>query len=70
MYLGAGLINKYIDRDNPGLVIGGIAVIAALVLLLNWRYQRMKRRAAPVPGARLAVPGAHGPDPRHPPPPS
>jgi hypothetical protein len=45
MYLFAGLINRYLDRDNPWLTIGGIAVVAGLILLLNWRYQKMKRAA-------------------------
>jgi hypothetical protein len=45
MYLFAGLINRYLDRDNPWLTVGGIAVIAGLILLLNWRYQKMKRAA-------------------------
>ncbi|MBM4106938.1 MAG: small multi-drug export protein [Phycisphaerae bacterium] len=43
MYLGAGVLNRYLDPDDPWLKIGGIAVIVGLVLLLNWRYSRMKK---------------------------
>jgi hypothetical protein len=46
MWLGAGVINRYLDRDNPWLTIGGIAVIASLILFLNWRYKALKARAA------------------------
>ncbi len=42
MYLGAGVINAYVDRDDPWLTYGGLAVILGLILLLNWRYRRMK----------------------------
>ncbi|MDZ4832022.1 MAG: small multi-drug export protein [Phycisphaerae bacterium] len=44
MYLGAGVINRYLDRDNPWLTIGGIAVVAAIILVLNWRYRKLKQR--------------------------
>ena len=44
MYFGAGFINAYIDRQNPLLLIGGIAVMAALILILNLRYRQLKRR--------------------------
>jgi len=45
MYLGANVINRYLDRNNPWLTIGGIAVVALLIFWLNYRYQRMKRQA-------------------------
>ncbi|HOM18599.1 MAG TPA: small multi-drug export protein [Thermoguttaceae bacterium] len=45
MYLGANMINRYLDRNNPWLTIGGIAVVALLIFWLNYRYQRMKRQA-------------------------
>ena len=44
MYIGAELIGLRVEGDNPWLVGGGIAVIAALILLLNHRYSTMKRR--------------------------
>lgn len=44
MYLGANLLNRYLDRDNPWLTIGGIAFVALLILLLNHRYRQLKRR--------------------------
>lgn len=46
MYLGAGVINRHVDRSNPWLTVGGIAVVLAVIVLLNWRYRCMKRRAA------------------------
>lgn len=44
MWVFAGVLSKYINKDHPGLLIGGIVVIVALILLLNWRYRVMKRR--------------------------
>lgn len=44
MYFGAALINAHLDRDNPWLLFGGIAVIAALILFLNHRYRQLKQR--------------------------
>lgn len=43
MWLFAGVLAKYINKDHPGLLIGGIIVIVAVILLLNWRYQKMKK---------------------------
>ena len=42
MYFGASLINRYLDRDNPWLVIGGIVFVVLAILLLNHRYRKMK----------------------------
>ena len=42
MYFGAELVNRWIDKDSPWLVVGGIAVILALVYLLNRRYKAMR----------------------------
>ena len=44
MYFGSELITRYVGRDNPLLLIGGIAVIVAIVLLLNHRYREIKVR--------------------------
>lgn len=44
MYFGSELITKHIDRDNPLLLIGGIAVIAVIILMLNYRYRQLKAR--------------------------
>jgi len=44
MYFGAEVINRYIDKDNPWLVVGGVVVIAALVLFLNHRYRQYRDR--------------------------
>ena len=53
MYFGAGLINRYLDRESPVVVIGGIVVILAVILLLNFRYRSLKaKHRAPFPGNR------------------
>ena len=44
MYFGSELITRYVGRDNPWLLIGGLALIAALLLLLNYRYRQAKIR--------------------------
>ena len=44
MYFGSELITRYVGRDNPWLLIGGIAVIAALLFVLNHRYRHIKAR--------------------------
>jgi hypothetical protein len=44
MWLFAGVLSKYLNKDHPGLLIGGITVILALMLFMNWRYRVMKRR--------------------------
>lgn len=45
MYFGASVINHYIDRENPLLTIGGIVFVAAIIVILNARYRRLKKRA-------------------------
>ncbi len=44
MWVFAGVLSQYINKDHPALLIGGIAVIIALILLMNWRYRVMKRK--------------------------
>ncbi len=44
MYFGSNLITRYVDRDNPILLIGGIAVVGGIILLLNYRYRQLKKR--------------------------
>ena len=44
MFYGSVLIDTYIGRENPLLTIGGVAVIVALILLLNYRYRKMKSK--------------------------
>jgi len=48
MLLGKKVINQipFFDKDNPLNIVGGIAVITGLVLLLNWRYRKMKKEWA------------------------
>ncbi|MDP7267266.1 MAG: small multi-drug export protein [Pirellulales bacterium] len=45
MYYGSFLINQYLDRNNLLLTVGGIAVIVAVIFLLNYRYRQLKKRA-------------------------
>lgn len=46
MWLFAGVISRYVNKDDPLLLAGGIVVLAGIVLLLNARYRKMKRAAA------------------------
>jgi uncharacterized membrane protein len=44
MYSGSQVINRLLPRDSPWATIGGIAVIAAIIVLLNVWYRRLKTR--------------------------
>lgn len=44
MYFGSELITRHLDRDNPMLLIGGVAVVATIIYLLNDRYRQLKAR--------------------------
>ncbi len=44
MFYGSVLIDTYIGRENPLLTVGGVSVIIALILLLNYRYRKMKAK--------------------------
>jgi Putative small multi-drug export protein len=44
MYFVSELFTKYVGRDNPWLSIGGILVVGAILLLLNYRYRQLKAR--------------------------
>ncbi|WP_442508606.1 small multi-drug export protein [Novipirellula sp. SH528] len=44
MYFGSELITRYVGRDNPLLMVGGITVVAAILYLLNYRYRQLKER--------------------------
>jgi len=46
MYFGSELITRHLDRDNPLLMIGGVAVIAVILWMLNHRYRQFKARHA------------------------
>jgi uncharacterized membrane protein len=45
MFYGSVLINRYLDRNDSLLTFGGVAVIVAVIVLLNYRYRQMKKRA-------------------------
>jgi uncharacterized membrane protein len=46
MYFGSELITRYVGRDNPLLMVGGIVVIVAILFLINYRYRQLKKRHA------------------------
>jgi uncharacterized membrane protein len=58
MYFGSQLINRYLPRDNHWTVIGGIAVIATIIVLLNIWYRRLKAREEPADST--GAPGSDG----------
>jgi uncharacterized membrane protein len=45
MFYGSVLINRYLDRNDSLLTFGGVAVIVAVIVLLNYRYRQMKKRS-------------------------
>lgn len=45
MYFGAGLITKWLDRDDPLVQAAGVAIVVALVILLSSRYRKLTRAA-------------------------
>ncbi|MBX3385574.1 MAG: small multi-drug export protein [Phycisphaeraceae bacterium] len=59
VYLGANLVVKHIDRTNPFFALSGIAAVIAIIALLNWRYQRIKKRVM----AREAAEAGNSPKP-------
>ena len=46
MYLGSEMITRHLHRDNPLLMIGGVAVIGIILWMLNRRYRQFKERHA------------------------
>ena len=44
MYLGSDLIGAYFDKNHPLVKYGGLVLIVLVIVLLNWWYQRTKRR--------------------------
>lgn len=50
-FIGCGIIyafgeafEKYVGKDNPVLLWGGLGAVVAILLLLNWRYGQLKKR--------------------------
>jgi hypothetical protein len=43
MYVFSDVFNRYLDKDNPLLFWGGVAVIVGLIVLLERRYRKMKK---------------------------
>lgn len=44
MYSGSQLINRFLARDSHWTTIGGVAVIVAIIVVLNVWYRRLKSR--------------------------
>jgi len=44
MYFGSELITRHVGRDNPWLLVGGFAVIGAILFVLNHRFRQLKAR--------------------------
>jgi len=42
MFVFSDLMSRYLDKDNPYLKIGGFIVIAALVIVLERRYRKLR----------------------------
>ncbi len=57
MLLGKQVVNRVplFRSDNPLNLVAGIACVVAIILLLNWRYRRLKKRWAEQ-GQRLGTP--------------
>ena len=43
------VINRYLDKDSPATIAGGIALVLAAILLLGWLYRRALRAGDPAP---------------------
>lgn len=61
MYFGSQLINRYLPRDSAWITIGGVLVIAGIILFLNVWYRRLKEREEGLESAnaRPPVPVTH-----------
>ena len=46
MYYGADLINRYFDRDDPRVMGTAVVLLITLILLLNWRYRKLRDSSA------------------------
>lgn len=46
MYFFSDLMGKYVDKDDPILKIGGFALIAVIVIILERRYRKLRDRYA------------------------
>lgn len=46
MYYGADLINRYFDRNDPRVTGTAFGLVVALILLLNWRYRKLRDSSA------------------------
>ncbi|MFN0126635.1 MAG: small multi-drug export protein [Verrucomicrobiales bacterium] len=61
MYFGSQLINRYLPRDSSWTTIGGVVVIAGIIVFLNVWYRRLKEREEGLESGRAhpAVPATH-----------
>jgi hypothetical protein len=63
MYSGSQVINRLLPRDSPWVTLGGVLVIAGIIVLLNVWYRRLKAReeAAELPQPPTPAPVATAP---------
>jgi uncharacterized membrane protein len=47
MYFGSQLINRYLSRDNPVILIASVLVVVLIILGPNLWYKNLKRREEP-----------------------
>jgi divalent metal cation (Fe/Co/Zn/Cd) transporter len=44
MYLASDAINRYLDKDHPVVKYGGLTLIVLIIVILEWRYRKLKQR--------------------------
>lgn len=44
MLLGADIIGRHLDKDDPFIRYGGIVVVVLIIIILNHRYRRLKAK--------------------------
>lgn len=52
MYFGADVIRRHVGRDNPWMMVLGIGTFIGVILLLNARYNRLKKADAGASAAK------------------
>ncbi|MGV3483897.1 MAG: small multi-drug export protein [Planctomycetaceae bacterium] len=62
MYFFSDLMGNYIDKDNPYLKYGGFALIAALVIILERRYRKLRDGYAARVGGLPSSPAPQNPE--------
>lgn len=42
MLIASDVAGEYLDKDHPAVKYGGLAVVVGIIVLLEWRYRRMR----------------------------